>query len=159
MDDDKGLYCDKCGMTYGNYGTISVCNICGNELKVVPNEYFITEEEKEFCELSEEMKQKLRKDLVLTSSNFDQYYFDHRDELIGKFLKSVHEGAADLARIRAKNRGTDIGNKYGITCPYCHATNITKIDVLTRSFSAAIFGLGSKKLGKQWHCDHCGSDF
>ena len=55
--------------------------------------------------------------------------------------------------------GTDRGNPYGITCPYCKATNIRKIGIISRSVSAGLFGLGSKKIGKQWHCDHCGSDF
>ena len=73
--------------------------------------------------------------------------------------KKIDEEAEDLARIRAKNAGTDKGNPYGITCPYCKATNIRKIGVVSRSISAGIFGLGSKKIGKQWHCDHCGSDF
>lgn len=158
MEEEHGLYCDKCGMTYGG-ATIKACEVCGNKLKIVPDKYFITEEEKEFCELSEESEQKLRENLVFTSPNFDRYYYDHRDEIMSDIIKKAFEGAEDLARIRAKNAGTDKGNPYGITCPYCKATNIRKIGIVSRSISAGIFGLGSKKIGKQWHCDHCGSDF
>lgn len=163
MGDYKGLYCDKCGCTYGiididdeNFNT---CPICRNKLKMIPDKYFVTKDEKEYCSLSDEMKQKLIEELVLTSPNLDKYYFDHRDEINNKMLQKIYKDNADLARIEAKNAGTDKGNPYGITCPYCHATNIRKIGIVSRSISAGIFGLGSKKIGKQWHCDHCGSDF
>lgn len=46
-----------------------------------------------------------------------------------------------------------------ITCPYCKSTNIKKISAVSRGLSFSIFGFGSKKVGKQWHCNKCGSDF
>ena len=46
-----------------------------------------------------------------------------------------------------------------IECPYCHSRNTSKIGTVSRMFSAGFFGLGSKKIGKQWHCNSCGSDF
>ena len=46
-----------------------------------------------------------------------------------------------------------------ITCPYCKSTNTKKLSSLSRALSAGIFGLGSSKIGKQWHCNSCGSDF
>ena len=46
-----------------------------------------------------------------------------------------------------------------ITCPYCQSTNTSKISTTSRMLSAGLFGLGSKKIGKQWHCGKCGSDF
>lgn len=46
-----------------------------------------------------------------------------------------------------------------IKCPYCSATNLTKISAVGRAVSIGLFGLGSKKIGKQWHCNKCGSDF
>lgn len=45
------------------------------------------------------------------------------------------------------------------TCPYCHSSNTTKIGVIGRSISFGIFGFGSSKVGKQWHCNSCKSDF
>lgn len=159
MEEEHGLYCDKCGETYGFLAEFDTCKVCGNKLKIVPDKYFVTEEEKEFCELSEEMEQKLREDLVFSSPNFDQYYFDHRDEIWKELRKKSDEHYAKWEQMLAKDNGTDKGNPYGITCPYCKATNIRKIGIVSRSVSAGIFGLGSKKIGKQWHCDHCGSDF
>lgn len=46
-----------------------------------------------------------------------------------------------------------------ITCPYCKSTNTTKIGVVKRSMSFGLFGFGSGKVGKQWHCNACKSDF
>lgn len=46
-----------------------------------------------------------------------------------------------------------------VACPYCHSRNTSKIGTVSRMFSAGFFGLGSKKIGKQWHCNSCGSDF
>ena len=37
--------------------------------------------------------------------------------------------------------------------------NTSKIGTVSRMTSTAMFGLASKKLGKQWHCNSCGSDF
>lgn len=44
-------------------------------------------------------------------------------------------------------------------CPYCQSTNTKKISTASRAFSVGLFGLASKKIGKQWHCNGCGSDF
>lgn len=46
-----------------------------------------------------------------------------------------------------------------IECPYCHSTNTKKISGTSRTISALTFGFASKKIGKQWHCNNCGSDF
>lgn len=46
-----------------------------------------------------------------------------------------------------------------ITCPYCKSTNCTKIGTVDRTMSVGLFGVGSGKLGKQWHCNSCKSNF
>lgn len=46
-----------------------------------------------------------------------------------------------------------------VTCPYCNSSNVTKIGTLDRVVSTGLFGLASKKIGKQWHCNNCNSDF
>lgn len=44
-------------------------------------------------------------------------------------------------------------------CPYCSSANTKKISGTSRVGSALMFGIFSKKIGKQWHCNSCGSDF
>jgi len=46
-----------------------------------------------------------------------------------------------------------------IECPYCHSLDTSKIGTVGRIASTSLFGLASKKIGKQWHCNNCGSDF
>lgn len=46
-----------------------------------------------------------------------------------------------------------------VPCPYCHSTNTEKISTLNRAVSISIVGAASSKLGKQWHCNNCKSDF
>lgn len=46
-----------------------------------------------------------------------------------------------------------------VTCPYCQSTDTKKISGTSRWLSTGLFGLASSKVGKQWHCRKCGSDF
>ena len=82
-------YCDKCGHLWNHYDeTDDYCDICKNRLKPVPDEYFADRPDFKLL-LSEEMEQKLIKDLVLTSPNFDQYYFDNKDRIQGEQRKKI----------------------------------------------------------------------
>lgn len=46
-----------------------------------------------------------------------------------------------------------------VECPYCHSTNTEKISTVSRAVSVSLVGAASSKLGKQWHCNNCKSDF
>lgn len=46
-----------------------------------------------------------------------------------------------------------------IRCPYCSSTDTSKISTMNRVVSTGLFGLGSNKVGKEWHCNKCKSDF
>ncbi len=47
-----------------------------------------------------------------------------------------------------------------VECPYCHSSNTKKISGLSKAGSVALWGvLAAGKVGKQWHCNSCGSDF
>ena len=50
-------------------------------------------------------------------------------------------------------------NKDKVQCPYCKSFDIKKISTGSRIVSTGLFGLGSSKIGKQWHCNSCKSDF
>lgn len=52
-----------------------------------------------------------------------------------------------------------VDTRLSIECPYCHSTNTKKISGSSRVASFLTFGLAGKKVGKQWHCNKCGSDF
>jgi len=62
---------------------------------------------------------------------------------------------------KEEKRQEDYEKRFGptITCPYCQSTKTKKISTTSRVVSTGLFGLASKKVGKQWHCNKCGSDF
>ena len=44
-------------------------------------------------------------------------------------------------------------------CPTCGSTKIRKISVTSKAASVAMWGVLSRKVHKQWHCDFCGSEW
>ena len=61
--------------------------------------------------------------------------------------------------IQSKNLKTMNNNNCVPKCPTCGSTNIKKISTTNRIVSTGLFGLASSKIGKQWHCNNCNSDF
>lgn len=147
-------YCDKCGWfwersiqsEYSN--TCGCCEICGNKLKPVPKEYY--EEFQGIPFMSDEMEQKLIRDLVLTSPNFDQYYFDNAMNIKGQkddeFNAKMDHGKAILEEQRRVAK-----------CPCCGSCNVSKIGAVTRAISTSLLGLASDMIGKTHKCNNCGT--
>ena len=46
-----------------------------------------------------------------------------------------------------------------VVCPYCKSTNTEKISTVSRAVSVSLVGAASGKIGKQWHCKQCNSNF
>lgn len=44
-------------------------------------------------------------------------------------------------------------------CPTCGSTDIEKITGLSKVGSVALWGILSRKVHKQWHCNSCGSEW
>lgn len=44
-------------------------------------------------------------------------------------------------------------------CPICNSTNVEKLSFTKKAISICGLGILSNKIGKQWHCDNCKSDF
>ena len=143
-------YCDKCGWIWQNSHNQkdTFCEICNNKLKPVPNEYF---EDPNFkILLSKKMKQKLLEELVFTSPNFDQYYFDNAINIKGlrdaEFNAKMAHGKAILEEQSRIPK-----------CPSCGSSNISKIGTINRMVSTGLFGLASSKIGKTHKCNNCGT--
>lgn len=67
-----------------------------------------------------------------------------------KMMQEMHE------RIKTQQ---DLASGKRVVCPYCKSTNTEKISTLNRAVSISIVGAASSKLGKQWHCKNCNSNF
>lgn len=144
-------YCKKCGRLVQHLSKElnKPCDYCHNITYPVPDEY-LGGKSKSF--IKKDLEQQFIDEYIKPSPEFDQYLFDHRDK--------------DLAQRRMENR-TKLEHGKAILeeqsrspkCIYCGSTNIRKIGLLNRAISTELWGLGSKKIGKQFHCNNCGADF
>lgn len=142
-------FCNKCGnITLGNKYLEEKCQVCGNVKILVPTKYIQENEILTDKEL-EDRTIVLIEELVKTSPEFDQYLFDHRDEILAKqsaeFNTKMEHGKAILEE----------GSKT-TKCTYCGSTNIKRVSGTSKAVSVAMFGLFSQKVKKQFHCNNCG---
>lgn len=84
-------------------------------------------------------------------SEFDNLYYCPKCRYR---LKKIDETTARKKTQSITSKSTPI-----ITCPYCQSTDTKKISGTSRWISTGLFGLASSKVGKQWHCNKCKSDF
>lgn len=146
-------YCRKCGrILHDIFELQTKCDVCGSMAYAVPNEYIDN-----FRWRDGDGKQALIEELVKTSPEFDPYLFEHRDEILAK-QSAKYEAA--MAHGKAILEGRDKGNKFGVECPYCHATNVKKITNTSKAVHTAMFGIFSiGRNSKNFHCNSCGADF
>lgn len=126
------LKCDRCN-----------CNITMKQTDLIADETFFR---KEFMIWKNDGKH--YEDIIARQygdNTFDQDFSDKR---------------RNENRIRNAKESSDIKpSTPQVTCPYCKSTNTNKISTTKRTGSILGLGILSKKIGKQWHCDNCKSDF
>ena len=145
----KLMYCDKCGHIWQHPpGVKEICDVCRNSLKEVPDDYLKDDDYFEFIN-NDKMKQKLINDLVLNSPNFDQYYFDHSDEI-------HHQQMSENSAILAKGKAILAERSCKPKCPTCGSTNVRNISLISKIVGAKTFGLFSSNVRNTMHCKNCG---
>lgn len=144
-------YCPICGDMYYRNDDDITCRVCSTTMIESPHEYNINRDIpwKE-CQINE---QKFFEEVLSKLDTFDIDLYNKKD----KIIKEQNE--QELAQFRAIRTGQTVKSKPQIACPYCKSTNTSKIGVVGRSVSFGLFGFGSSKVGKQWHCNSCKSDF
>lgn len=151
MKKDKLCYCTKCGAVRNEFEYIDTngkCFYCKNEnIEFVPDKY-ITYIAEIVPLLKEELEEDFIEDVVKKSPNFNQESYEQRIKYI-----------ADRQRQDSMSKISSAGKSTSVICPYCNSSNVSKISTLGRSISVGLFGLASGKVGKQWHCNGCKSDF
>ena len=146
-------YCEKCGrfvlleLDKGEH----ICDCCDNIVKLVPEEYLASR-----FSIKKDLEEEFIEKYIKPSPEFDQYLFDHREEILSQKNVEFNRAMSVVDNARA---GKSVGKTPSVTCPYCKSTNVSKISTLGRSISVGLFGLASGKVGKQWHCNGCNSDF
>lgn len=137
--------CPKCGRISGRQ--IKKCMICETPpVKYEPELNWI-----EVCQWTSEDRDELRLKFQ-PREKYDNAAWTHRVKMFNGWEANGHCWA----------NGFDYRYRVGVNhveCPYCHQYWTTKIGTGARLLSVGLFGLGSKKVGKQWHCHFCNSDF
>ena len=140
-------YCKKCGRIVEINTQDITCDCCKSTVFPVPEKYWL--DGLDFL-ISNESKALLIEELVKTSPEFDQYLFDHRDEILAK---QSAEFDAKMAHGKAILEEQSRIPK----CPSCGSSNISKIGTINRMVSTGLFGLASSKIGKTHKCNNCGT--
>ena len=133
------VICRKCGYFKGNAYEDPTCPICGEKLLDAGLDF------KTFGHMSKEEENAYREEF-LKGIELDPHWVKKREEGQRKLEENIIREREEFNRTHAE-------------CPYCHKRNTKKISTGSRLLSVGFFGLGSKKVGKQWHCNNCGSDF
>ena len=74
-------------------------------------------------------------------------------------LKFSREYSTYIKKYQETFYSSQIPDNPLIECPYCHSHKVVKISTSNRVGSVLIAGIASSKIGKQWHCHNCNSDF
>lgn len=144
---DELYFCKKCGRIIETEEG-DICDCCGASLYEVPEEY--TEN---FRWRDGDGEQALMEELIKTSPEFDPDLSRRREEIIAKRHEEFNSGSGiDWNKVES-------AGKNGVTCSYCGSANVSKIGFFSRLGSAELWGLGSDKIGKQFHCNNCGANF
>lgn len=137
--------CPKCGeIDFYNGEVCCYCKLAGHNTKYIDTEYDFNKED--WREHEAEITEAIYQEYVYNNPLYDESEFNARIKREERIAKE------SLFSSRPKESNQ-------VTCPYCKSTNVTKISTAGRVISVGLFGLGSSKVGKQWHCNNCKSDF
>lgn len=163
-------YCPKCGYVGDTFSTSpKICPNCRHQTYEINPKWGITLEkydeimapkkygEKTLRECTRdliEFCQPFYEEVVKKHPDFNEEEFlqwgDKLNNMIERYVENIKNPTPPH---------NDIPKKPTVKCPYCNSTNTKKLSSMSRMFSGGLLGLGSGKIGKQWHCNSCGSDF
>lgn len=146
--------CKSCGAI--SFNKEDICPVCNIPLITVP---FFTG--RKIDNLGGEDRDKYIEEI--TGQKLNPIMVQKRKDYLKKIYKEQKEILQKRIRKSEESRINEYQQKYlaehNIHCPYCNSTNVTKIGTVNRAVSVGMFGLASKKIGKQWHCNSCNSYF
>lgn len=133
-------YCPKCG----KIETISIdkCSFCKTEFIETDIEYVLNDWSSNKQQITHQIYDKYK---IKENPLYDITLAEKREK---RYAETHKRGLAPPTHSTQK-----------VTCPYCKSTNVKKISTTSRVVSTGLFGLASKKIGKQFHCNGCGLDF
>ncbi len=148
IEELKKVYlCPKCGEIYTSCESRNndyLCSYCN--CKLIHTDYTMKQHTDFIIKENANVKDQVR--------IFANKYGDFQ------FSDAAYDRRMEIIQEKKRQRGTAKNPpKPQLHCPYCNSTNTKKISTASRAGSILGFGILSKKIGKQWHCNNCGSDF
>ena len=148
--------CQKCGcpieIIKGAYNKNSIRYVVKMKLYPSSNKIKIVSKIMEITSLKVAQAKDIVDNCKIIKSNISLQEAEH--------IKMEVEALGGQVEITPYTKAHDIQVNLNLPkCPYCHSTSIKKISAASRTASVIGFGIFSKKIGKQWHCNNCGSDF
>lgn len=135
----KIYICPNCNNRNYAFRKLSICTRCGKQFDRDNCEYLVVEKEPfincPFCDT--------KYDNPVVSCNKCGFSYQSIDD-------------AEKLEKRFQNESNNICIP---KCPTCGSTNIEKISFAKKAISIGGLGILSNKIGKQWHCNNCKSDF
>ena len=172
------IYCPRCGNIPARRGCDTCCSFCGYEHTYqIDPKWNITNGENnkiyqgyvngkyDYIGYGEELlwhEKPFIQEVVMKSDVFDpelheKYIEEFRDRIRKKSVELWHEKhGKNIPKAQPNTQRMSIVT---VQCPYCKSCNTKKISAASRALSIGVLGWGSSKIGKQWHCTNCGSDF
>ena len=162
-------YCPRCGNIFLN----GECGCGWSESFKINPKWGITKQKRDkiytlyeygeitrqqFYDQWDELCRPFIEDVVKKRPEFDQGAYEEDQKKTVEYREWMKETFAPKLEEK-EPRPVSVSSAPKITCPYCKSTNTKKLSSLSRALSAGFFGLGSSKIGNQWHCNSCGSDF
>lgn len=143
------LMCPKCGLIKTpeeNSHSCDICEYCKTSAIQIDLDVSLlknaTKEEKPH------VNERAWRKFLYNNPEFDEEVFEKRLEEERIRHQKIQE--------RLDSRSSSWDTPF---CPYCRSPYVKKITTGERMISTAMFGLGSSKVGKEWHCQICKSNF
>lgn len=147
-DFTKGFICPRCGdkeaLYFTPYRRVS-CEYC--HIPFIQTKYEIVDFFNHHGESKEDILHDLKE--LGVDDQFDENEYNKRCLKEEEYRKNLRKQASHELQ-QSTNQPH---------CPTCQSTNIEKIGMFKRMLSTNMFGIASKKIGKQFHCKNCGYDF
>ena len=135
--------CPKCGKIYWLSFSPESCKYCEHSL--IDTKYTFEDYVSLTKEIGDGVDKVIEEEYIINNPEFSEDAQQNR----------IKQEDIRYARINAEIE-TD---RNPAKCPYCQSADVKKISTAGRAVSVGLFGLASKKIGKQWHCNKCKSDF
>ena len=158
-------YCPKCASDYPKSEALSkgctTCEFCGSEIEysdMLTSDFGVLwEQEKEKLGIDipsnrEPIERLIIKTFLLDNDKFDEVLFNKKwhPERYQSQLQSHEKHIPSQLQSHEKHIPK---------CPVCGTPNIKRIPGISKVGSVALWGIFSRKVRKQWHCDNCGSEW